>query len=209
MPLSLFVCFSIEFIKIACTTITLPSKYYNPSFIYMTRKVTTHTCIYLRICVSRYVLFLYMYTCTGGSISEDLLQYVLKLKNYHKIFIKKIKKFLNGQKWKKTTNHDYFNKKKYIDSSSPQWAHTGSVPVYMAGWLYCVWANHFGHSISFIGMVKMVWKWFGMVWKKWCWMVWLCEFRGGINGWDLKILYRDLESWKKRLKKNRIEWNSL
>ena len=37
-------------------------------------------------------------------------------------------------------------------------------------------------------------------------MVWLCEFRGGINGWDLKILYRDLESWKKRLKKNGMEW---
>ena len=32
--------------------------------------------------------------------------------------------------------------------------------------LHCVWANNFGHSISFIGMVKMVWKWFGMVWKK-------------------------------------------
>ena len=28
-------------------------------------------------------------------------------------------------------------------------------------------------------------------------MIWLCEFRGGINGWDLKTLYRNLESWKK------------
>ena len=161
MPLSLFVCFSIEFIKIACTTITLPSKHYNPSFIYMTRKVTTHTCIYLRICVSRYVLFLYMYTCTGGSISEDLLQYVLKLKNYHKIFIKKIKKFLNGQKWKKTTNHDYFNKKIYIDSSSPQWAHTGSVPVYMAGWLLCLGKPFWSfHSVYWNGQngLKIVWN---------------------------------------------------
>ena len=26
-----------------------------------------------------------------------------------------------------------------------------------------------------------------------------------MNGWDLKILYRDLESWKK----NGMEWNSL
>ena len=37
-------------------------------------------------------------------------------------------------------------------------------------------------------------------------MVWFCEFRGGINDWDLKILYRDLKSWKKRLKKNGMEW---
>ena len=36
-------------------------------------------------------------------------------------------------------------------------------------------------------------------------MVWLCEFRGDINGWDLKILYMDLESWKQWLKKNRME----
>ena len=38
-------------------------------------------------------------------------------------------------------------------------------------------------------------------------IIWLCEFRGDINGWDLKILYRDLKSWKKRLKK--IEWNGM
>ena len=35
----------------------------------------------------------------------------------------------------------------------------------------------------------------------------ICIFWGNINGWDLKILYRDLESWKKRLKK--IEWNGM
>ena len=40
-------------------------------------------------------------------------------------------------------------------------------------------------------------------------MVWLCKFRGGINGWDLKILYRDLESWKKMIEKNEMKWNSL
>ena len=28
-----------------------------------------------------------------------------------------------------------------------------------------------------------------------------------MNGWDLKILYRDLESWKKWLKK--MEWNRI
>ena len=40
-------------------------------------------------------------------------------------------------------------------------------------------------------------------------MVWLCEFQSGINGWDLKILYRDLESWKKKGWKKKwkgIEW---
>ena len=65
-----------------------------------------------------------------------------------------------------------------------------------------------------LGFHSLGWeKWFenGLEWfeKKICWMVWLCEFWGGINGWDLKILYRDLESWKKRLKKNEIEWNDL
>ena len=30
-----------------------------------------------------------------------------------------------------------------------------------------------------------------------------------MNSWDLKILYRDLESWKKMIKKNGIELNSL
>ena len=34
-------------------------------------------------------------------------------------------------------------------------------------------------------------------------IVWFCEFRGDINGWDLKILYWDLESWKKL---NGMEW---
>ena len=58
---------------------------------------------------------------------------------------------------------------------------------------------------------KIVWK---IVWK----MVWFCKFYGGINGWDLKILYRDLKNWKKwnkiewfrglkKVKKNIIEWN--
>ena len=63
------------------------------------------------------------------------------------------------------------------------------------------------HSIFWDGKnsLKMVWN--GLK-KKICWMVWLCEFRGGINGWDLKILYRDLE-WKKWLKKNEMEWNDL
>ena len=32
-------------------------------------------------------------------------------------------------------------------------------------------------------------------------MVRFCEFQGGMNGWNLKILYRDLKSWKK------IKWN--
>ena len=40
-------------------------------------------------------------------------------------------------------------------------------------------------------------------------MVWLCWFWGSMNGWDLKILYKNLESWKKWLKKNKMEWNSL
>ena len=65
----------------------------------------------------------------------------------------------------------------------------------------------FGQTILPIPFYSLGWeKWFeiGLEWfeKKICWMVWLCEFRGGINGWDLKILYRDLESWKKWLKKN-------
>ena len=40
-------------------------------------------------------------------------------------------------------------------------------------------------------------------------MVWLCWFWDSMNGWDLKINYRDLESWKKWLKKNEMEWNRL
>ena len=40
-------------------------------------------------------------------------------------------------------------------------------------------------------------------------MVWLCWFWSNMNGWDLKILYRDLENWKKWLKKNEMECNSL
>ena len=41
-------------------------------------------------------------------------------------------------------------------------------------------------------------------------MVWLCWFWGSMNGWDSNILYRDLESWKKLLKKkNEMEWNRI
>ena len=36
-------------------------------------------------------------------------------------------------------------------------------------------------------------------------MIWLYKFRGGINDWDLKKLYRDLESWKNVWKK--MKWN--
>ena len=43
-------------------------------------------------------------------------------------------------------------------------------------------------------------------WKNDVRMVWLCEFRGSMNGWDLKILYRDLKSWKKLSKKNGMVW---
>ena len=39
-------------------------------------------------------------------------------------------------------------------------------------------------------------------------MVWLYEFWSGINDWDLKILYKDLECSKK-LKKNGIKWDGL
>ena len=40
-------------------------------------------------------------------------------------------------------------------------------------------------------------------------MIWLYKFWGGINDWDLKILYRDLESWKKIVEKIGMEWNGL
>ena len=40
-------------------------------------------------------------------------------------------------------------------------------------------------------------------------MVWFYKFRSDINDWDLNILYKNLESLKKWLKKNEIEWNSL
>ena len=36
-------------------------------------------------------------------------------------------------------------------------------------------------------------------------MVWLFKFRGGINGWDLKTLYKDLKNWKKIVEKVRME----
>ena len=28
-------------------------------------------------------------------------------------------------------------------------------------------------------------------------IVWICKIQGGINSWDLTILYRDYKSWKK------------
>ena len=49
--------------------------------------------------------------------------------------------------------------------------------------------------------LKIVWK---MI-RKMSKIVWFCEFWDDINGWDLKILYRDLESWKKGLKKNKMK----
>ena len=48
-----------------------------------------------------------------------------------------------------------------------------------------------------------------MIWKNNVRMVWLCEFRDSMNGWDLKILYRNLKSWKKMVKKNGMEWNGI
>ena len=65
---------------------------------------------------------------------------------------------------------------------------------YYYNYVACVWENYFSHFLPF----QMVWK---IVWK----MVWLCKFRYGINGWDLKILYRDLESWKKIVEKIGME----
>ena len=32
-------------------------------------------------------------------------------------------------------------------------------------------------------------------------MVWFCKFWGSINGWNLRILYKDYESWKNDWKK--------
>ena len=39
-------------------------------------------------------------------------------------------------------------------------------------------------------------------------MNWLYKFRSDIKSWDLKILYRDFESWKKMVEKkwNGMEW---
>ena len=37
-------------------------------------------------------------------------------------------------------------------------------------------------------------------------MIWFCWFWGGTNGWDLKILYSNLKSLKKWLKKNEMVW---
>ena len=64
------------------------------------------------------------------------------------------------------------------------------------------------HSIFCNGQngLKMVWKIVCKMVRKMSRIVWLCEFRGDINGWDLKILYTDWESWKKWLKKIEIKW---
>ena len=45
--------------------------------------------------------------------------------------------------------------------------------------------------------LKIVWNDLKIVCKNDEIMVWLCWFWSSMNGWDLKILYRDLESWKK------------
>ena len=53
--------------------------------------------------------------------------------------------------------------------------------------------------------LKMICNGLKIIWKNDVRMVWLCKFRGGMNGWDLKILYRDLKSWKKMIW-NEIVW---
>ena len=56
-------------------------------------------------------------------------------------------------------------------------------------------------------VLKMVWNYLKMIYKNDVRMIWLCWFWGNMNGWDLKILYKDLESWKKWLKK--MKWNGI
>ena len=51
--------------------------------------------------------------------------------------------------------------------------------------------------------LKIIWQMIGKIIK----IVWLCKFRSDINNWDLKILYRNLKSWKILLKK--LEWNEI
>ena len=55
----------------------------------------------------------------------------------------------------------------------------------------------------------MIWNSLKIICKSDVRIVWFCWFWSSMNGWDLKILYMDLESWKKWLKKNKIEWNNL
>ena len=55
--------------------------------------------------------------------------------------------------------------------------------------------------------LKIIWNGLKIIWKNDIRMIWFYEFWDGINGLDLKILYRDLESWKKWLKK--LEWNGM
>ena len=54
--------------------------------------------------------------------------------------------------------------------------------------------------------LKMVLNGLKMVYKNDVRIVWFCWFWDSMNGWDLKILYTDLESWKKWLKK---KWNGM
>ena len=57
----------------------------------------------------------------------------------------------------------------------------------------------FWSFFTILNSLKIVWK---IVWRMVSKMIWLYKFWGGI-----KILYRDLESWKKWLKK--VEWNGM
>ena len=69
-----------------------------------------------------------------------------------------------------------------------------------------VGGNHSTYFWPFLDGLKIVWK----IVKRMIKMVWLCEFWSGINSWDLKILYRNLETRKKKLiEKIGMEWNGL
>ena len=77
----------------------------------------------------------------------------------------------------------------------------------------------FGVAILAIPSHLLGWKkWFenGLEWfendlDKWCRIVWLCQFRGGINGWDSRYCIRiwkvEKNGWKKKgMESNGIEW---
>ena len=66
------------------------------------------------------------------------------------------------------------------------------------------------HTILIFGQTNLpfsfyFWKMVKII-KKINKIVWFCKFWYGINSWDLKILYKNLESWKNGLKKNGMEW---
>ena len=63
--------------------------------------------------------------------------------------------------------------------------------------LTLIWSNYFAHSILFFEIEKIVLNDLKVVRKNDVKMAWFYEFRDDINSWNLKILYRDLESWKK------------